>query len=82
MISAQERQEIVNEIELNPDGHFPCRFPGCSKSFKYYGKSRKRHELSHDPPVDVSGNCDSTPTPAQVLPCKDGDDLFIATQHY
>jgi len=76
MISAQERQEMVNEIELNPDGRFPCRFPGCSKSFKYNGKSRKRHELSHDPPVDVSDNCDSSSTPAQVLPLKDGDDVF------
>lgn len=76
MISAQERQEIVNKIELNPDGRFPCRYPGCSKSFKYNGKSRKRHELSHDPPVDVSDNCDSIPTPAQVLPSKDGDDVF------
>ena len=63
-ISAQERQEMVNEMELNPDGHFPCRFPGCSKSFNYNGKSRKRHELSHDPPVDDSDNCGSTPTPA------------------
>lgn len=76
MISAQERQEIVNKIELNPDGRFSCRYPGCSKSFKYNGKSRKRHELSHDPPVDVSDNCDSIPTPAQVLPSKDGDDVF------
>ena len=76
LISAQERQEMVNEIELNPDGRFPCRFPGCSKSFKFNGKSRKRHELSHDPPVDVSDNCDSILPPSQVSPSKDGDDVF------
>ena len=32
MISGQERQEMINQIELNADGWFPCLFPGCSKS--------------------------------------------------
>ena len=50
MLSAQEKQELINQTELNPEGRFPSRFPGCSKSFKYNGRSRKNHELSHDPP--------------------------------
>ena len=75
MVSAQERLEMISQIELNQDGRFPCRFPGCSKSFKYNGNSRKKHELSHDPPVVVADNNYSTPTSSQVLPCKD-DDMF------
>lgn len=54
MISIQERQEILNQLELNEDGHFPCQFPGCKAFFKYNRKSRKRHELGHSPPVVVS----------------------------
>ena len=34
MLSAQERQKRINRMELSPEGRFPCRFPGCSKSFK------------------------------------------------
>ena len=77
MISAQERQTLIDQIELNEDGHFPCRFPGCSKSFKYNGKSRKNHELSHDPPVVIlEDGHDSTPTKSTVSPSKGDDDMF------
>ena len=77
MISGQERQEMINQIELNADGEFPCRFPGCSKSFKYNGKSRKNHELSHDPPVLISDNySDSAFMPSKVSPSNKGDDMF------
>ena len=77
MISAQERQTLIDQIELNADGCFPCRFPGCSKSFKYNGKSRKNDELSHDPPVVIlEDNLDSTPTTSTVSPSKGDDDMF------
>ena len=77
MISAQERQTLTDQIELNVDGRFPCRFIGCSKSFKYNGKSRKNHELSHDPPVVIlEDNLDSTPTTSTVSPSKGDDDMF------
>ena len=52
-ISLQELQEVHNQMELNEGGRFPCRFPGCLVSFKYNGKSRKKHEMNHDPPVEV-----------------------------
>lgn len=58
MIFVQERQEIVNKIELNLDGCFFCRYFGCLKFFKYNGKSRKRYEFSYDFLVDVFDNCD------------------------
>lgn len=35
------------------DGRFPCRFPGCSSSYKYDGVNRRRHEMSHDPPPTI-----------------------------
>ena len=28
MVSVQERQTILNQLEINEDGRFPCRFPG------------------------------------------------------
>ena len=77
MLSAQERQELINQTELNPEGRFPCRFPGCFKSFKYNGRSRKNHELSHDPPIVMSENYNLTTEPIQDLPTKhDYDDMF------
>ena len=42
---------VLQQQELTAEGRFPCRFPGCNKSFKYNGKTRRNHELSHDPPV-------------------------------
>lgn len=77
MVSAQQRQELEKQLELDPDGRFPCRFPGCTASFKYNGKHRRRHELNHDPPVDVSEDLPST-TQSKPPSSKDTctDDVF------
>ena len=53
LVSDEERKEIQRCLDVNEDGCFPCRFPGCNTSFKYNDKSRRRHELSHDPPVVI-----------------------------
>ena len=37
-------------IQDNSERRFPCRFPGCPQTFKYDGKRRQTHEMSHDPP--------------------------------
>ena len=37
-------------IQDNNERRFPCRFPGCPQTFKYGGKQRQTHEMSHDPP--------------------------------
>ena len=50
ILCEQEKDDAVNNQELTADGRFPCRSPGCDKSFKYDGKRRKDHELTHDPP--------------------------------
>ncbi len=75
MISTQEHQDLINRQELNQEGCFPCRFPGCSKSFKYNGKSRKKHELSHNLPV-TSNTLNCTTPHASTLSLTDVDDLF------
>jgi len=56
VITAQARQDLMDQQELTPDGRFPCRFLNCNRSFKYNGKSRRRHELSHEPPLDIPNN--------------------------
>ena len=78
VLTEQER-EILSQQDLTPDGRFPCRFPGCERTFKYNGKSRKTHELSHDPPVvideDVAPMTSSKPS-TPVKDPKPGDDVF------
>lgn len=62
------------------EGRFPCRFPGCNKSFKYNGKTRRNHELSHEPPVQVDDpTLVATTTPTCTTPLqesKPGDDVY------
>ena len=50
-VLTEEEKDILQQQELTAEGRFPCRFPGCNKSFKYNGKTRSNHELFHDPPV-------------------------------
>ena len=33
VVSEEERDEILNRQELTPEGRFPCRYPGCERSF-------------------------------------------------
>ena len=52
VLTEQEREDLVNKHQLTQDGRFPCRFKGCSKTFKYDGK-RGSHEMTHNPPPDI-----------------------------
>lgn len=56
ILTAQEKEDAINSQQLTEDGRFPCRFPGCNCSFQYDGRSRRRHELTHDPPPEVPTN--------------------------
>ncbi|CAB3993979.1 Hypothetical predicted protein [Paramuricea clavata] len=77
MISVQERQDLITQQELNQEGRFPCRFPGCPKSFKYNGKNRKKPELSPDPPVNVAtSDTLSLTTVSTSTPPNDIDDIY------
>ena len=52
IVLQQEKENALNQQQTS-SGRFPCRFKGCEKSFKYNGKSRNNHELSHVPSVDI-----------------------------
>lgn len=60
ILRAQETEDALSLQPRTADGRFPCRFPGCSFSFKYDGTSRRKHEASHNPPLLVSNDtsCD------------------------
>lgn len=76
MASMQERQAILNQLELNEDWRFPCRFPGCKASFKYNGRSRRRHDLCPDLPVVISDDISNASTESATPPTKVADDMF------
>ena len=41
-VLTEEEKDILQQQELTAEGRFPC---------KYTGKTRRNHELSHDPPA-------------------------------
>ena len=55
-VLTQQENDILQEQELTPDGRFPCRFPSCTRSFKYNEKAGRSHELSHDPPEEIDSD--------------------------
>ena len=76
-IQTMLRQELINQTELNPEGRFPCRFPGCSKSFKYMEEVAKIMNSVMTPPIVISENYNLTTEPIQDVPTKhDYDDMF------
>lgn len=76
MVSLKKRQAILNQQELNKDGRFPYRFHGCKASFKYNGKSQRRQEVGHDPPVVISEDMSDATTKSATLTPKVADDMF------
>ena len=54
ILTHQEAQDATDDQLRTADGRYPCRFPGCQHSFKYDGASRRRHEMTHNPPLVVS----------------------------
>ena len=79
VLMQQEKDDLLQQQELTPEGRFPCSFPGCDKSFKYNGKSRRTHELSHEPPVQLEEEPPTLATSKPVSPPKETkqrDDAF------
>ena len=78
-VLTEQKKDILQQQELTPDGKFPCRFPSCTRSFKYNGKARS-HELSHDPPVEIDSDLIqqvTTSTPMTTTQdTKRDDDVF------
>lgn len=69
VVTAYEREQVLNCQVLTPDGRFPCRFVSSIYSFKYDSKSWHKHELTHNPPpnVDEAGPQHSEATENEVL---------------
>ena len=79
-VLTEEEKDILQQQELTAEGRFPCRFPGCNKSLKYNGKTRRNHELSHDPSVQFEDSLLLTQSsPGCTAPpeeTKAGDDVY------
>jgi len=77
ILTSQEKEDILNNQQLTADGRFPCRVPGCGKSFKYDGKRRRDHELTHNlphvlqEPITVTSEC-----PKKITSTTKCDDVF------
>lgn len=67
VVTERETENLLGQQNLTPDG----RFPGCSSTFKYDGKSRRNHELKHNPPVQVEDPPTETTFSTQVPPTTD-----------
>ena len=77
IVLQQEKENALNQQQTS-SGRFPCRLKGCEKWFKYNGKSRKNHEVSHVPPVDIPDEaCKLSPNkPNLHQPATNKDDLY------
>lgn len=79
-VLTEEEKDTLQQQELTAEGRFPCRFPGCNKSLKDNGKTRRYHELSHDPPVQFDDSLLLTQSsPGCTAPPEEtnaGDDVY------
>lgn len=50
-----EHERQAKEQEIDAEGRYPCRSPGCTKTFAHDGKLRRDHEARHNPPVVIHG---------------------------
>ena len=88
ILCTQQLQDQLaqREQDRNADGRFPCSFPGCNVTFKFHGKSKRKHEQTHTPSPEipsVSNGNDSTDHSSQVSDRQDSnasskpsDDIF------
>ena len=74
----QEWETVQNNQPLLPNGRYPCRFPGCTSSFKHDGVHRMRHELAHNPPPTIPEEpvlINTVPDPTEQNP-EPKDDIY------
>ncbi|KAL9977726.1 hypothetical protein ACROYT_G015164 [Oculina patagonica] len=48
-----DHEEQAKEQQVNTEGKYPCRSPGCSKTFAHDGKLRREYEAKHNPPAMI-----------------------------
>jgi len=44
LLTHQDREELLQQQQLTPEGRFPCRYPGGQKTFIRDGKCRRSHD--------------------------------------
>ena len=81
ILSEEEQDEVQKNQAQTPDGRYPCRVPGCHKSFRFDGKSRRKHELTHGDHAELSSEAfmetkDTAQTTKAKEPNKSSDDMF------
>ena len=77
VLTTQEQEDLVNNQCLTDDERFPCRYQGCDKSFKYDGKRRRDHELTHNPPPMLPEKPKVSPdSPSKKSTNDENDDAF------
>lgn len=80
ILNMQDKENAIKNQQLTNDGRFPCRFSGCTLSFKYDGKSRRKHELTHHPPPVIPHAPEPTNTTAEESSLSDEslmkDDIY------
>ena len=52
-VQVMEHEQQAKEQQVNAQGRYPCRSPGCSKTFAHDGKLRRDHKATHNPPVII-----------------------------
>ena len=50
-----EHERQAKEQEIDAEGRYPCRSPGCTKTFAHDGKLRRDREARHNPLVAIHG---------------------------
>ncbi len=76
IIKDVEHLKLREEMELvvNEEGRYPCRAPGCSKTFAHSGRSRRNHKAIHNPPVIIAKP--NVPLPDAKPPPEEKDDML------
>ena len=58
-VQVMEHERHAKEQQVNAQGRYPCRPPGCSKTFAHDGKLRREHEAKHNPPILIEDPLES-----------------------
>ena len=76
LVSEQVQEDRRRNQAQTPDGRYPCRVPGCTRSFKYDGKSRIKHEQTHEEYPHLPQVTATKTTSQSTEPIHLDDDMF------
>lgn len=78
VLTPQDQHTVVHNQCLDANSRFKCRFAGCNRSFKYDGKSKRSHELTHQSNMEIQPAVPepSGERPGPVNATKPTDDVY------